>query len=154
MEISNLKTIKKEVFVEASQETAFQVFTQKMDEWWPKTHHVGKTPMVKSILEPKNGGLWYSVHEDGSIANIGYVLSWNPNSQLILAWQIDGNYQYDPQLVLEVEVNFVPVDSKITRVSLEHRDLEKLIGGEKAIESMDQGWGMIINLYKKVCDPS
>jgi hypothetical protein len=46
METMSLTTIKKEVFINASQQTAFNVFTQKMDAWWPRTHHVGGAPMV------------------------------------------------------------------------------------------------------------
>ncbi len=53
-------SIKKELLVNVSQETAFRVFSQKMDAWWPRSHHVGKTPMVAMVLEPKAKGRWYS----------------------------------------------------------------------------------------------
>jgi hypothetical protein len=62
MEAINKNSVYKEVQVNASQETAFEVFTQKMDLWWPKTHHVGSCPMVESVLEGKKGGRWYSKH--------------------------------------------------------------------------------------------
>lgn len=152
METINLTTIKKEVLVQASQETAFQVFTEKIDAWWPKTHHVGKCPMVESFLEQKPGGRWYSRHEDGSEVNVGHVITWDPYAQVVLAWQIDGNFQYAPELITEVVVNFIPEGATRTRVILEHRDLQKLMGGAKVVESMDEGWGMIMNLYKKVTD--
>ena len=51
-----IPNIKKELIVTAPQDTCFKVFTQKMDAWWPKTHHVGKCPMVEMILEPGEGG--------------------------------------------------------------------------------------------------
>lgn len=152
METIKLTRIKKEVLVQASQETAFKVFTEKMDAWWPKTHHVGKCPMVESVLEQKPGGRWYSRHEDGSEVNVGHVLTWDPCAQVILAWQIDGNFQYVPELITEVSVDFMPEGPTSTRVVLEHRDLQKLMGGTKVVESMDEGWGMIMNLYKKVAD--
>jgi len=152
METIKLTTIKKEVVVQASQDTAFKVFTEKMDAWWPKTHHVGKCPMVESVLEQKPGGRWYSRHEDGSEVNVGHILTWDPFRQVILAWQIDGNFQYVPELITEVAVDFIPDGPKTTRVILEHRDLQKLMGGAKVVESMDEGWGMIMNLYKKVTD--
>jgi len=154
MEVTKLNSISKEVLVRASQETAFNVFTKKIDQWWPKTHHVGKCPMVESVLEGKTGGRWYSRHEDGSEVTIGKVLTWDPYCRLILAWQIDGNFKYDPQLETEVIVNFVPEGSGTTRVTLEHRDLQKLAGGAKIVEDMDQGWGMIMDLYKEVTNAS
>jgi len=147
-----IESITKELLVAASQETAFTVFTGKMDLWWPKTHHIGKCPMVELVLEQQQGGRWYSRHEDDSEADIGYVLTWNPYGKLVLAWQVDGNFQYDPTLITEVEVNFIPEGPKTTRIIVEHRDLEKLAGGSKLIESMDEGWGMIMNLYKNVAE--
>ncbi|MFD2872038.1 SRPBCC family protein [Mucilaginibacter ximonensis] len=152
METINLTTIKKEVLVNASQETAFKVFTGRMDAWWPKTHHVGKCPMVESVLEQKQSGRWFSRHEDGSEVEIGHILKWEPYGQVILAWQIDGNFQYDPALITEVEVNFIAEGPKTTRVVMEHRDLQKLGGGAKVVGDMDNGWGMILNLYKVVAD--
>ena len=88
--------IKKEVLVSASQETAFTVFTGKIDAWWPRTHHIGKTPLVSSVLEPHVNGRWYTRHEDGSEINIGYVLAWDPYGRVILNWQVNANFQCDP----------------------------------------------------------
>jgi len=65
-------------------------------------------------------------------------------------WQIDGNFQCDPQLHSEIEVIFLPEGPLKTRVKLEHRDLEKLTGGKKVIEDMDDGWGYIMQLYSEV----
>jgi uncharacterized protein YndB with AHSA1/START domain len=147
-----MQPIKKEVTIEASQETAFNVFTQKIDLWWPKTHHVGKTPLVESVLEPGTNGRWYSKHEDGSEINVGYILSWNPFGRLVLVWQVNGDFQYDPNLITEVEIKFIDEGPKKTRVQMEHRDLDKLTGGTKVIEDMDKGWEYIMNLYKGVAD--
>jgi uncharacterized protein YndB with AHSA1/START domain len=143
-----MQTIQKELLVEASQETAFRVFTEKIDLWWPKSHHVGKTPVVESVLEPGARGRWFSRHEDGSEVNVGYVLIWDPYGRLVLVWQIDGNFQCDPQLHSEVEVTFQREGPVRTRVKLEHRDLEKLMGGKKVIEEMNEGWGYILELFK------
>ncbi len=152
MEAINQTTIKKEILVEASQQTAFEVFTRQMGHWWPKTHHIGKSPMTDCVLEPNNGGRWYSRHDDGSEADNGYVLNWDPYARVVLVWQIDGNFQYKPDLITEVEINFIPESPEHTRVTLEHRNLDKLLGGAKVIASMDEGWGLILNMYKKIAD--
>jgi len=141
-------SIKKELILEASQATAFDVFTQHIHLWWPKTHHIGSTPMTSMFIEPGLNGRWYSTHEDGNECNVGYVLTWSPHDRIVLAWQINGDFKYDPDLITEVEVQFIPVNSKTTKIKFEHKDLHKL-GSGKAVESMDQGWGMILELYKK-----
>jgi hypothetical protein len=102
-----MSPIKKDLVVEASQETSFRVFTEKIDQWWPKQIHVGKTPVRESVLEARPEGRWYSTHEDGSEVTIGYVVTWDPFARLVLAWQIDGNFTYDPAIVSEIEVNFL-----------------------------------------------
>lgn len=142
-----VQSIKKELIVETSQAKAFTVFTEKMDLWWPRTHHIGKSPMIELVLEPALNGRWYSRHEDGSEANVGYILKWQPYALIVLAWQINGDFQFDPDLITEVEIHFIPEGPQKTRVKFEHRNLDKL-GGGKAIESMDEGWGQILDLYK------
>jgi uncharacterized protein YndB with AHSA1/START domain len=147
-----IPNIRKELLVAAPQQTCFVVFTQKMDAWWPKTHHVGKCPMIEMLLEPAQGGRWYSKHEDGSEVTVGHVLTWNPYDLLVLNWQIDANFQCDPGIVSEVEVQFIAEGPKSTRVRMEHKNLDRLGQGAKAIESMDDGWGMILNLYKNTAE--
>lgn len=66
-------SIKKELTISSSQETAFRVFSQNMDLWWPRSHHVGKTALVKMVLEPRPKGRWYSTHEDGTECEIGFI---------------------------------------------------------------------------------
>ncbi len=147
MESINLTTIKKELTVEASQETAFKVFTQQMDLWWPRTHHVGDCPMRNVVLEPRKGGRWYSNHENDSEFTLGYVQTYDPFDLFVLIWQINGNQQYDPELVTEVEVQFIAEGPKTTRVKLEHKNLHRL-DDSKAIESMDEGWEYVMAVYK------
>jgi hypothetical protein len=144
-----IDSIQKELLVGASQATAFNVFTSKMDLWWPRTHHIGKSPMTELILESGVNGRWYSKHEDGSEVNIGYVMQWQPNDLLVLCWQVNGNFQYDPELVTEIEVQFIAEGPDTTKVKMEHKNMNRLGSGGKTMESMDEGWGYILEMYKK-----
>jgi uncharacterized protein YndB with AHSA1/START domain len=140
-------TVKTELTIDSTQESAFQAFTQEMDSWWPRSHHVGRTPMVKLVLEPKKGGQWYSNHQDGEVCQSGYVQEYSPNSRVVLVWQLNGDFQHDPTLHTEVELNFIPGASGATRVTFEHRNIEALGEG---FEGMDRGWMMILDLYSKL----
>lgn len=144
--------INKEVQVAASQKTCFEVFTRQMDAWWPKAYHIGACPMRNAVLEPKPEGRWYSTHADGSEVNIGKVLVWDPFGRLVLNWQIDGNFKYDPHLTTEVEVQFIPAGAGCTTIKFAHKNLERLAGGAKVIEGMDEGWGTIVNLFKGIAE--
>ncbi len=147
-----IPNIKKELVVAAGQEVCFTVFTQKMDGWWPRTHHVGKCPMQEMVLEAGKDGRWFTRHEDGSEVNIGKVLVWKPYDLLVLSWQIDANFQYDSQIITEVEVKFIADGANSTRVLMEHKNLHRLGEGGKAIESMDDGWSMILNVFKNIAE--
>ena len=47
--------VKKQIFVKASPQRAFDVFTKEMDTWWPlATHHISKVDAKNAVLE--NGG--------------------------------------------------------------------------------------------------
>jgi hypothetical protein len=151
METINLTSIKKDFVVEASQQTAFEVFTRKMDLWWPRTHHVGSAEMTEMVVEPYVNGRWYSKHADGSEANVGHVLTYQPYNLFVLAWQLNGDFKCDPNLITEVVAEFIPESANTTRVKFEHKDLHKL-GSGKSVESMNEGWGTIMNLYKQVVE--
>ena len=105
--------VRKELMINASQRRAFQAFTEQMDLWWPRSHHIGKSEMKEAVLETKQGGRWYEVGVDGTECNWGKVLVWNPPHKLVLAWQITAEWQYDPNFLTEVEVNFSEKGPKI-----------------------------------------
>jgi uncharacterized protein YndB with AHSA1/START domain len=148
--VNHVEPVRKEVLVEASQERAFRVFTDGVDRWWPRQHHIGKSPLKRSIIEPKLGGRWYATCEDGTECDTGRVLVWEPPGRLVLAWQITASWQYDPSFVTEVEVTFVAEGPKRTRVTLEHRDLHRfgtaVEGLRKQIDAPG-GWKLILEQF-------
>ena len=51
--------VRKSITVATSVEHAFRVFTEDLDSWWPRTHHIGKAPMKKALIERRSGGRCY-----------------------------------------------------------------------------------------------
>ena len=130
--------VRKTVTVKASQEHAFRVFTDGIDTWWPREHHIGKLPLKRVIVESKNGGRCYSEQTDGSEIDWGSVLVWDPPRRLVLAWK--------PEVAKssEVEIRFTPQPDGSTRVDLEHRFFDRLGPAGAAMSAMvesPQGWG-------------
>ena len=143
--------IRKSIRVDVAPARAFKIFTTGMARWWLKTHTINptKSPIKEIALEPRAGGRWFERGEDGSECNWGKVLAWEPPTRLLLAWQINGRWQFDPALITEVDIRFTP-DGNGTRVELEHRKLEAL--GDQA-EAMAQaftgGWGVLLDSFAK-----
>jgi uncharacterized protein YndB with AHSA1/START domain len=145
-----IEPVRREVLVETSQIRAFEVFTAGLDRWWPREHHIGKSPMARTVLEPGVGGRWYSVCQDGTECDVGKVLVWDPPQRLVLAWQITAQWQYDPGFVTEVEVVFTAEGPRRTRVQLEHRNLERYGDAAAAFrKSIDAagGWGRLLESF-------
>ena len=141
--------VRKSIVVKADAAHAFEVFTARISNWWPRSHSVGASPQTSVVMEPRSGGRWYEIGQDGSQCNWGKVLAFEPPSRLLLAWQINGDWKYDPDLVTEVEVKFTSLGGGETRVELEHRNIERF--GDKA-ETMrsaidsEGGWSAIVKL--------
>ena len=122
--IETIEAIHRQVVVRADQRRAFEVFTAEMTSWWPPEHHIGSAPIQEVIIEPREGGRWYTRHEDGTDTSTGYVAVWDPYERLVLTWQIGADWKYDPKLRTTVELRFLAEAPDRTRVELEHRDLE------------------------------
>jgi hypothetical protein len=78
--------VKKSIRVATDQAHAFDVFTSKLGSWWPRKATIGKPPMKTAVFEPRLGGRWYELSEDGSEANVGKVLVWEPPHRFIVSW--------------------------------------------------------------------
>ena len=147
---ASIPPVRKQVTVNAPRAHVFDVFVNGIDRWWPRQHHIGKTPPTKFVIEAKDKGRWYATHEDGSETNTGYVMVWDPPKRLVLAWQLRADWSFDPNFVTEVEITFVEEGPSTTVVTLEHRDLEKFgaaaEGLRKGVDS-GEGWGFILGLF-------
>jgi uncharacterized protein YndB with AHSA1/START domain len=147
--------VRKSVRVNASRDRAFDVFTAGIGRWWPKTHHIGDSELDTHVIEPRQDGRWYARSVDGSESEVGKVLVWDPPARLVLAWQLNADFQYDPDLITEVDVQFIAEGPSATRVELEHRHLERL--GDRAdafrqrIDAPD-GWGGLLQLFAQTAN--
>jgi len=119
------------------------VFTEKMVLWWPADHHIGKSQIAAIVMEPHAGGRWGERGIDGAECPWGRVLAFEAPSRVVLAWQLNAKFEFDASFETEVEITFVSEGDKKTRVTLEHKHLERFGAAEAAMiaafESPD-GW--------------
>jgi uncharacterized protein YndB with AHSA1/START domain len=142
-------SIVKTIDVACSPDRAFAIFAGRMGEWWHKEHSIAKgTTQTDVIVEPHAGGRWYEVGADGSEHIWGQVLEYDPPRRLLLVWQLNREFAFDPDLHTEVDVRFEPHGGG-TRIHFEHRFLERMGEGTvELLEGMDGGWGMLLDLFK------
>jgi len=112
-----------------------------MGAWWPRGKTPGGNPHAALVIEPRENGRWFERDADGHETQWGKVLAWEPPRRLLLGWQLDHNFRFDADLLMEVEILFEELAGGGTRVSLEHRNLERLGAEAEAFAGkVRSGW--------------
>jgi uncharacterized protein YndB with AHSA1/START domain len=106
--------IQKSVLLRCPPDGAFQLFTERISEWWPPTHRLTKDPESKVFLE-QTGRFWERA-QDGREIELGRVLVWDPPHGLTLDFYM-GTNSAQPTAV-EVTFN---AENEGTRVTVHHR---------------------------------
>jgi uncharacterized protein YndB with AHSA1/START domain len=144
-------SVRKAITVQAPQDVAWRVFTEKFGTWWPLANYkIGKAAAVDAVIEPRVGGRWYERGDDGSTCDWGSVLTWEPHARLVLSWDISADWQYDAALKTEVEVRFIPQGKSATRIELEHRGLDRYAARRDEMRGIldgEHGWGALLAMY-------
>jgi uncharacterized protein YndB with AHSA1/START domain len=148
------QAVRRSVTVAAPIALAFEVFTGRIQTWWPMaSHHIGQADCAAVVIEPRAGGRWYERGVNGIECVWGQVLVWEAPRRVVLVWQLSAHWQFDPLLHTEVDVRFTAIDDHTTRVDLEHRGLEAY--GADAMAMRDafaspNGWNGMLDHYAQV----
>lgn len=113
------------VSVPLPQARAFELFTNRMTEYWPKQHSIGASELAEVVVEPRVGGRWFERGVDGSECQWGRVAAWEPPRKVVLLWQIGADWQFDPDFETQVEVTFSEDGPDRSRLDLRHRNLQR-----------------------------
>lgn len=142
--------VTRSIAVPLAPEAAFDLFTARMSEFWPASHSIGASPFQAVVMEPGVGGRWFERSADGAECLWGRVLAWNPPNRVVLAWQINADWKYDPDFETEVTVTFTEIERGRTKLELRHGHLERF--GVRAAEMKDtfespNAWDGILAAY-------
>ncbi|HJR11191.1 MAG TPA: SRPBCC family protein [Rhodanobacteraceae bacterium] len=141
------------IVVEAPRGHAFDVFTRGLDTWWFRDHSIGKEPMQEAVMEPRQGGRVFERGIHGTECDWGRVLVWEPPERVVIAWQLGGDWQFNPEVAYasEYEARFIAETPTRTRVEFEHRNFERHgESGRKIRDMVDKGWGKLLDAYARV----
>ena len=141
--------VHKEIVVDVSIEEAFSAFTQRFGEIKPREHNLLGAPIAETVFEARVGGNIYDRATDGTECRWARVLVFEPPERVVFSWDIGPTWQLepDPANASEVEVRFVEVSARRTRVELEHRHIDRHGPGWQAVaDGVDdeQGWPLYL----------
>lgn len=129
----------KSIVVARTQADAFRLYTQDLGRWWPShTHSLGEDKVATVIMEARVGGRIFERWHDGTEKLWGTVLAWEAPNRVVHTWHVST----DPDRASEVELRFAPLGASRTRVTLEHRHWEQMMGpaAQGARDGYNQGW--------------
>ena len=141
--------VRKSVRVKAPIDHAFEVFTTGLTRWWPNNHGIGKKPIAKVLMEPRLGGRWLEIAEDGTETSAATIIAWEPPKRFVLQWQVNAQWKPDTAMQSEVDVRFTAQGPGDTLVELVHHKFETMgpAAGASLRKDVDGGWPMLMDLY-------
>jgi uncharacterized protein YndB with AHSA1/START domain len=141
--------VRKTIRVKAPVARAFDVFINGLSRWWPLTHGVGRKPIQTVMIEPRLGGRWLEISDDGTETSVATIIHWEPPHRVVMVWQINAQWKPDPTMKSEVDVCFTANGANATLVELVHHKFETMgaEGGASMRGDVDRGWPGLLDGY-------
>ena len=96
--------------VECPVEHAFDVWTGRIAQWWPRDHTVSGEDGLTVVLERRPGGRIFERQASGVEHDWGEVTVWEPPTRLGYTWHLNR----DAADATDVEIRFVARDASTT----------------------------------------
>jgi len=143
--------VRREVTVRVAPDRAFTVFTEGIDTWWLRAHHVQPGELRRVGIDPEVGGRVWEESVDGAVCVWGRVLAWDPPHRLAFSWQIGTDWAVPgPDApASRVTVTFMPADGG-TRVQLVHDRLDAHGPGWEQLQQSvgsEGGWSALLSRF-------
>jgi hypothetical protein len=122
-------------------EAAFELFTDRLESWWPLARFScsGET-RARVTVPPRVGAMVEETGSDGHVHPWGRVTAWDPPRGFAMSWHPG----HDPAQATELQVTFAPAPGGGCEVRVRH-------GGwavrPDARAGYDQGWPQVLAGY-------
>nr|WP_197501655.1 SRPBCC domain-containing protein [Hyphomonas sp. Mor2] len=141
-----LDPIIKTVTLPTSPARAFELFTQRIADWWPVASHsvlsAKGDPPIDVRFEPFEGGRLFEISETGETADWGKVTAWVPGAVLGFTWHPGA----DPKRATQVDVSFSQADTGGTLITLTHSEWARLgVIADTQRANYDPGWDQVFH---------
>lgn len=145
-------TVHSSIEVNAPRERAFEVFTRDFGAFKPAEHNLLAVPIAETVVETHVGGHIIDRGSDGSECRWARILAYDPPARFVFSWDISPYWQVetDAAKTSEVEVTFTELGQHRTRVSIEHRHLDRHGAGWEGVRdgvSTGEGWPLYLDRY-------
>ena len=105
--------IRKAVLLPVTPESAFQLFTTRISDWWPETHRPSRDPRGQLSIDP--AGRFWERATDGREYELGFVRVWQPPALLVLDFYLGTDSSHPTSVTIRFES-----EPGGTRIRVEH----------------------------------
>ena len=92
-----MSTVNEKIDIVADQVTVFNIYVDRIDDWWPRRGEKYRYSFAPESTEPKHirmesgaGGRFYEQFADGSEYTIGTVEVYDPPNEIVYTWNVPG----------------------------------------------------------------
>jgi DNA-binding transcriptional ArsR family regulator len=144
---ARIEPVVKTITVPGSPSQAFDLFTNRIDEWWPKlTHSVAGERAARVLVEPGVGGRIYEITDEGLEHPWGEITVWEQDERIALTWHPGLPTAQSTSLDLGFQA-----DGAATRVTLVHDGWEmRGVNGLEMRDNYDTGWDHVLGMIPEV----
>lgn len=144
--------VRADIVVDVPVEHAFAAFTARTVTWKPPEHNLLGVEIAETIFEAREGGYLFDRGIDGSECRWARVLAFEPPTRVVLNWLIGPRWQIEVEgaQVSEVEVRFIAEAPDRTRVTIDHRHLDRHGDGWEALRDAvgaPEGWLLYLHRF-------
>lgn len=126
---------------------AFDVWTRRIDLWWPRGHSISGDPGLSVRIEPGVGGRILETTAAGAEHVWGEVTAWEPPGRLAYLWHIYGTRLE----ATDVEVTFL-ADGDGTLVRITHGGWECLADDRPDLRGRNEtAWSRVLPHFADAC---
>jgi uncharacterized protein YndB with AHSA1/START domain len=137
--------------VPLSPDTAFQLFTDEINQWYGGPYAFNDPARATGIrFEPRVGGRWLELW-DGTMDSgfeIGRISVWEPGKRFVTSYR---NRYLPADPLTEIEVTFAAAPGGGTVVTLEHRGWERL-PPEALREWAGRAWILLMRTFRRYAE--
>lgn len=134
-----------EVTVQCPASDAFYLFVDTLADWWPLRHYslADSSEIVAIEVDRRSGGTITEIHRDGSSADRGTFLTWEPPHRFSLNWHVTPGLE---QTI--VTVTFMALSPATTKVTLVYSGWQGIDPKHFGLQSgYTQGWDQILQCF-------
>lgn len=138
---TRIEPVRKDIRVRGTAKEVFELFTSRMDEWWPTvTHSVSGEETATVVVESGVGGRIYEVTKAGEEHEWGRFTTWEEGERLEMTWHPGLSAEQSTHLAIRFEA-----EPGATRVILIHDGWEaRGVNGPATRDNYDAGWDHVL----------